>query len=68
MTHLANKNSFKINDLTFWWHEWQVLASVLARKNRLKSMTCHAWHAWHGKNGAAGFWQGGTKKESEKGV
>ena len=45
MTHLTNKNSFKINEMPFWWHWRQVLASVLARKNRLKSMRCHIWHA-----------------------
>ena len=68
MTHLTNKNSFKINDLPFWWQVWQVLASVLARKNRLKSMLCHIWHEWQGKNGRRGLWQSGEgKRGGEKG-
>ena len=53
MTQLTNKKSFKIKDLEFSWQAWQVLASVLARKNRLKSMTCRVWHEWQGKNGMA---------------
>ena len=67
MTHLTIKKPFKINDLSFWWRAWQVLASVLARKNRLKSMTCHKWHEWQGKNGTRGeFGKRKKKKESEK--
>ena len=54
MPHLTIKNSFKIKGLEFLWQAWQVLASVLARKNCLKSMRCRKWHAWHGKNGVAG--------------
>ena len=51
MTHLTNKKPFKNNGLPFLWQAWQVLASVLARKNRLKTMTCHEWQGWQGKNG-----------------
>ena len=53
MTHLTNKKANKINDLPFWWCGWQVLASVLARKICLKSMTCHSWRKLSSKNGVA---------------
>ena len=55
MTRLTNKKSFKINSLGFSWQAWQVLASVLARKNPLKSRACHKWHRWQGKNVMAGI-------------
>ena len=51
MPHLTIKIPLKIKDLPFLWQVWQVLAGVLARKNRLKSMGCREWHEWRGKNG-----------------
>ena len=61
MPHLTNKNSFKIKDLPFLWHWWQVLASVLARKNCLKSIRCHKWHAWRTEK-----WRGVDLSQQEK--
>ena len=66
MTHSANKNSFKVNDLPFSWRAWQVLASVLARKNRLKTMRCHKWHKWQGKNGMTGILASKKRKKRAK--
>ena len=66
MTRLPIKNPFKIKGLGFLWHGWQVLASVLARKNRYKTMTCHSWHSWQGKNVMPGFWQSDERKNRVK--
>ena len=66
MTHLTNKNPFKINDLPFWQAVWQVLASVLARKKLIKSRRCHKWHAWQGKNGRAWILASRVEKQGGK--
>ena len=52
--------------MPFWWQCWQVLASVLARKNRLKSRRCHAWRKLSGKNGRAEFSKQKKKKADER--
>ena len=59
---MTNKNSFKINDLEFFGMVGKFLASVLARKNRLKSKRCHAWHKWQGKMAWRGFKQARKEK------
>ena len=61
MTHSTNKNPFKNQGLAVLWYWWQVLASVLARKNRLKSMRCHKWRKLSGR----GFKQA-SKQEKKK--
>ena len=67
MTHLTNKNPLKIKDLPFLRQVWQVLAALMAEKNRLKSKRCHAWHAWQGKNvKAVDFGKVMRKRGSEK--
>ena len=59
---MTNKNSFKINDLEFFGMVGKFLASVSARKNRLKSKRCHAWHKWQGKMAWRGFKQARKEK------
>ena len=67
MTHLANKNPFKNKGLGFFGKFWQVLARLMTKKNRLKTMTCHKWHRWQGKNGMTGiFGKRAGKKQGEK--
>ena len=62
MTHLTNKNPFKNQGLATKMASVASVASVLARKNRLKSMTCHKWQVWQGKNGGAGIQASKQKK------
>ena len=64
MTHLTNKNPFKNQGLATKMASVASVASVLARKNRLKSMTCHKWQLWQGKNGVA--WILASKKRKKR--
>ena len=65
MPHLTIKIPLKIKDLPFLWQAWQVLATLMTEKNRLKSMRCHSWHKLSGENGAAWIQ---ARKEAKKRV